>query len=106
MYVIVPSLLHRAEYDCFQIELSKNYGVAEWREDVKSNLLKAGINNTTLVSLFSDTQVCLSYGSDVFLHSQTVSQGCLYFYYRCCKSVYLVGCQTELSVSLTISINL
>ena len=65
MYVIVPSLLHRAEYDCFQIELSKNYGVAEWREDVKSCLLKAGINNTAIVFLFSDTQVCVFFGSGV-----------------------------------------
>ena len=66
MYVIVPSLLHRAEYDCFQIELSKNCGVAEWREDVKSCLLKAGINNTAIAVLFSDTQVCVSFGSGVF----------------------------------------
>jgi len=66
VYVIVPSLLHRVEYDCFQIELSKNYGVAEWKEDVKSCLLKAGINNTAIVFLFSDTQVCVSLGSGVF----------------------------------------
>jgi len=51
MHVFVPSLLRRAEYDCFQIELSKNY------EDVKSCLLKAGINNTATMFLFSDTQV-------------------------------------------------
>ena len=37
MHVFVPSLLCRAEYDCFQIELSKNYGAT--------------------VFLFSDTQV-------------------------------------------------
>ena len=55
--VIVPSLLHRAEYDCFQIELSKKYGAAQWREDVKSCLLKDGINHTAIVFLFSDTQV-------------------------------------------------
>ena len=47
----------RAEYDCFQIELSKNYGIAEWREDVKNCLLKAGIENTAIVFLFNDTQV-------------------------------------------------
>ena len=47
----------RAEYDCFQIELSKNYGIAEWREDVKNCLLKAGVENTAIVFLFNDTQV-------------------------------------------------
>ncbi len=47
----------RAEYDCFQIELSKNYGVQEWRDDVKSVLLKSGLECNQMVFLFSDTQV-------------------------------------------------
>ena len=47
----------RAEYDCFQIELSKNYGVAEWREDLKKFMLAAGLNNSQTVFLFSDTQI-------------------------------------------------
>ena len=47
----------RAEYDCFQIELSKNYGVQEWRDDVKNVLLKAGLECNQMVFLFSDTQV-------------------------------------------------
>ena len=49
--------LHRAEYDLFQIELSKNYGIPEWREDVKNCLIKAGIENVPVVFLFSDTQI-------------------------------------------------
>ena len=48
---------HMAEYDCFQIELSKNYGVAEWREDLRKVMLAAGLNNVQTVFLFSDTQV-------------------------------------------------
>ena len=48
----------RADYHCFQIELSKNYGVPEWREDVKTCLLKAGLQNLPVVFLFTDTQVC------------------------------------------------
>ena len=48
---------HMAEYDCFQIELSKNYGLTEWREDVKSVLLRAGVENKASVFLFSDTQI-------------------------------------------------
>ena len=51
-------LLHcRAEYDLFQIELSKNYGVAEWKDDIKGCMKKAGLENTPIVFLFSDTQV-------------------------------------------------
>lgn len=49
--------LFRAEYECFQIELAKNYGVPEWREDLKKVLLKSGVENKSMVFLFSDTQV-------------------------------------------------
>uniref|UniRef100_A0A6I8P5E1 Dynein axonemal heavy chain 1 n=1 Tax=Ornithorhynchus anatinus TaxID=9258 RepID=A0A6I8P5E1_ORNAN len=48
---------HIAEYECFQIELSKNYGMAEWRENIKQILLKAGVNNLSITFLFSDTQI-------------------------------------------------
>ncbi|XP_078000357.1 dynein axonemal heavy chain 1-like isoform X2 [Glandiceps talaboti] len=48
---------HMAEYDCFQIELSKNYGIPEWREDLKTIMLKAGLENKSIVFLFSDTQI-------------------------------------------------
>ncbi|KAK7819786.1 hypothetical protein U0070_012392 [Myodes glareolus] len=48
---------HMAEYECFQIELSKNYGMSEWREDVKKVLLKAGLQTLPITFLFSDTQI-------------------------------------------------
>ncbi|XP_045153350.1 dynein axonemal heavy chain 1 [Echinops telfairi] len=48
---------HMAEYECFQIELSKNYGMVEWREDVKRALLKAGLQHLPLTFLFADTQI-------------------------------------------------
>ena len=48
---------HMAEYELFQIELSKNYGVTEWRDDVKNCLMKAGIESVPLVFLFADTQI-------------------------------------------------
>uniref|UniRef100_A0A8D1UYI8 Dynein axonemal heavy chain 1 n=1 Tax=Sus scrofa TaxID=9823 RepID=A0A8D1UYI8_PIG len=48
---------HMAEYECFQIELSKNYGMMEWRDDIKKVLLKAGLHNLPITFLFSDTQI-------------------------------------------------
>lgn len=48
---------HMAEFACFQIELTKSYGNYEWKEDVKSLMLKAGLYKIETVFLFSDTQV-------------------------------------------------
>ena len=53
--------LDRAEYDLFQIELSKSYGLTEWKEDVKKLLMKAGVENKQMVFLFVDTQASLGY---------------------------------------------
>ncbi|XP_047438259.1 dynein axonemal heavy chain 1 [Mugil cephalus] len=46
-----------SEYECFQIELSKNYGQTEWREDIKSIMLKAGLQGQQITFLFVDTQI-------------------------------------------------
>ncbi|KAH8863214.1 Dynein heavy chain 1, axonemal [Schistosoma japonicum] len=48
---------HMAEYDCFQIELSKNYSINDWREDLKKIMMKTGIENKPVTFLFSDTQI-------------------------------------------------
>ncbi|XP_068082965.1 dynein axonemal heavy chain 1 [Anabrus simplex] len=48
---------HMAEYVCFQIELSKSYGMNEWREDIKQLMMNAGARNVETVFLFSDTQI-------------------------------------------------
>ena len=50
-------VLYRADYELFQIELSKNYGVPEWKEDIKKCMLKAGLQNQPITFLFSDTQI-------------------------------------------------
>ena len=46
-----------SSYTVFQIELSKNYGIAEWRDDLKKMLKRAGLENLPVVFIFSDTQV-------------------------------------------------
>jgi dynein heavy chain, axonemal len=48
---------HMSDYSCFQIELSKNYGISEWKEDLKKVMLDAGLNNAQTVFLFNDTQI-------------------------------------------------
>lgn len=45
------------DFDLFQIELSKNYGITEWRTDLKTMMQKAGLENKPVVFLFSDTQI-------------------------------------------------
>ncbi|KAF3689531.1 Dynein heavy chain 1 [Channa argus] len=46
-----------SEYECFQIELSKNYGQTEWKEDIKSIMMRAGLQNQQITFLFVDTQI-------------------------------------------------
>ena len=46
-----------ADFECFQTELSKNYGVVEWRDDLKRLMQAAGMENKPMVFLFSDTQI-------------------------------------------------
>ncbi|DBA03742.1 TPA: hypothetical protein N0F65_004159 [Lagenidium giganteum] len=48
---------YMAEYACTQIEISKGYGVTEWRDDLKKCLMKAGIDEKPIVFLFSDVQI-------------------------------------------------
>ncbi|XP_009876528.1 PREDICTED: dynein heavy chain 3, axonemal [Apaloderma vittatum] len=44
-------------FELFQIEVMKSYGVSEWKEDVKRVMLKAGVGNKNVSFLFCDNQI-------------------------------------------------
>uniref|UniRef100_A0A8B9MGM6 Dynein axonemal heavy chain 3 n=1 Tax=Accipiter nisus TaxID=211598 RepID=A0A8B9MGM6_9AVES len=44
-------------FELFQIEITKSYGVNEWKEDVKRVMLKAGVGNKNVSFLFCDNQI-------------------------------------------------
>ncbi|XP_046326217.1 dynein axonemal heavy chain 3-like [Haliotis rufescens] len=46
-----------ADFDLFQIEITKNYTSLEWREDLKKLLVKTGSEGKPTVFLFSDNQI-------------------------------------------------
>lgn len=46
-----------SDYILFQIELTKNYNMSDWREDLKRLMLIAGIDGKSLVFLFNDSQI-------------------------------------------------
>ena len=49
---------HMADFTMFQIELSKNYDNAAWKDDLKRLLRLAGEKGDSTVFCFSDTQAC------------------------------------------------
>lgn len=45
------------DYVLFQIELTKQYSISDWRDDLKRMMLKAGVEGKSLVFLFNDSQI-------------------------------------------------
>jgi dynein heavy chain len=57
---------HMSDYKCHQIELTRTYGMDEWREDIKKLYRLAGIENKNTVFLISDTQIkCETFLEDI-----------------------------------------
>jgi len=46
-----------ADYELFEIEITKNYTTVEWREDLRRMLRRAGEENVPTVFLFADHQI-------------------------------------------------
>ena len=46
-----------ADYELFQIEMSKKYTINEWRNDLKVLVRKAGESGTSMAFLFADHQI-------------------------------------------------
>lgn len=47
-------------YGLFQIEITKNYVMSDWREDLRKLIKQAGVDGTSMVFLFGDHQIKVS----------------------------------------------
>uniref|UniRef100_A0A8C3L813 Dynein axonemal heavy chain 3 n=1 Tax=Chrysolophus pictus TaxID=9089 RepID=A0A8C3L813_CHRPC len=48
---------YMSAFELFQIEITKSYGISEWKEDIKRVMLKAGVGNKNVSFLFCDNQI-------------------------------------------------
>ena len=46
-----------ADYELFQIEITKNYTFNDWRDDIRRMMRKAGEEGVSMVFLFGDHQI-------------------------------------------------
>lgn len=52
-------------YDVFSIEITKSYGIPDWKEDLKSLMMKAGVGNKKITFIITDSHI----KHDVFLEN-------------------------------------
>ena len=50
-----------ADYELFQIEITKNYTASDWRDDLRRMMRKAGEEGISMVFLFGDHQIKVRY---------------------------------------------
>lgn len=48
---------HLSNVDCFSIEITRGYSINEFREDIKSLMMKTGVDGKEIAFLFTDTQI-------------------------------------------------
>ena len=46
-----------ADFELYQIEITKSYGMSDWREDVKKMMNKSAVDNKSTVFMIDDTQI-------------------------------------------------
>lgn len=46
-----------SDFELFQIEITKNYTISEWRDDLRRLMRRAGDEGTSMVFLFGDHQI-------------------------------------------------
>jgi dynein heavy chain, axonemal len=92
-----------AEYVCSTIEITRGYGVSEWKEDLRKLLMKAGVQGKDVVFVLSDTQIvkeslledlnnvslhCLA-ASDIHLSHNVTTSPCSNRTFVCCAGAQL-----------------
>ena len=53
-----------SDFELFQIEITKNYTISEWRDDLRRLMRRAGDEGTSMVFLFGDHQIKVQETSD------------------------------------------
>lgn len=59
-----------SDFELFQIEITKNYTISEWRDDLRRLMRRAGDEGTSMVFLFGDHQIKVQGTSDFATYLQ------------------------------------
>ena len=63
-----------ADFELFQIEITKTYTMSDWRDDIRRMMRKAGEEGINIVFLFGDHQVkvCIMELTYILYHMYTI----------------------------------